>query len=138
MGKYKFKLATKFTYHTGILPHDKFLGLWLRVGITGIVTIAEDYSWDGASPKVWALGRWIGTPDGSIDERTGLPRTYYATLVHDALYQFALPNGIYTRKEIDEIFLKMLVEADFKQAKLYYRAVRWFGGIYHKINLKIR
>ncbi len=56
------------------------------------------------------------------------PKTYYASLVHDALYQY-LDTIPIPRKEIDRVFLEMLKETAFPLAFLYYIAVRIFGGV---------
>ena len=67
-------------------------------------------------------------------DRTDKPKAYYASLVHDALYQFLpdLPpdNKVYTRKMADDIFLEILEDADFALRNLYYYAVRVFGGLF--------
>lgn len=88
------------------------------------LTIHKGYAWNGCSPKFDILGLLvIGTPDGTIDYRTGKPRCYYASLVHDVLYQYELT----TRKYADLMFLTLLQGSKFPIAKLYYLAVRIFG-----------
>ena len=46
------------------------------------------YAWDGCTPKFEFLDFVIGTPDGRLDYLTEKPITYYASLVHDAIYQY--------------------------------------------------
>lgn len=119
MKKYKYTLEEDYVYFSGIKNRkfegeDKTKRIWLRILPNGAIFIPKGYSWDGATLA----------PD--------FPELYYPTLVHDALYQF-LPHTPMSRKEIDDIFLKMMQEENFKYAKIYYRAVRWFGGIFVKL-----
>src|SRR5712691_2897454 len=58
----------------------------------GRITVTQGYAWDGCSPKFCFCDLLFGTPDGVVDTQTGRPKTYYASLVHDALYQF-VPDG---------------------------------------------
>jgi hypothetical protein len=129
--KYLFTLDESFTYQSDIYGY-RFEAPFLSVYEDGLIYIPAGYSWDGNSLKFCLVGRVVGTPDGRIDPRTGKPVTYYASLVHDALYQYILAHKI-PRKQIDDLYLKMLREAEFKSAGLYYRAVRLFGGIFIKL-----
>lgn len=111
----------------------------LRMTITkgGLITIRERYTWDGCTPKFSLLDLLvIGTPDGIISDKTGKPKAYYASMTHDALYQFLAdfhPNEkLYTRKQADQVFLEILEDAEFAPRKLYYAAVRVFGGLFMK------
>lgn len=116
MKKYKYTLEADYFYASGIKGRS-FEGkdakgrVWLRITPDGTLFIPKGYAWDGAT----------FAPD--------FPQLYYPTLVHDALYQF-LPHTPMSRKEIDDIFLRQMQEANFKLAKIYYRAVRWFGGVF--------
>ena len=104
----------------------------LKIATDGTITVKEGYAWDGCSPKFNILDLfWVGTPDGAINENK--PVTYYASLVHDALGQFAKkePEKMpFNREERDLIFKEML-EGFFFQW-LYYLAVRIFGGLYSR------
>ena len=95
------------------------------------ITIMKDYAWDGCSPKINVLDLFhIGSPDGVIDITTGKPKTYYASLVHDALCQFI--SGIEdmcSRKDIDQLFFKSLKESNFKLSRLYYTLVRIYANL---------
>lgn len=106
--------------------------LWLEIKEDGTITVKEGYAWDGCSPKFNILDLfWVGTPDGAIDENK--PITYYASLVHDALGQFAKeePEKMpFNRKERDLIFKEMLEEFTFQG--LYYMTVRIFGSLYSR------
>ena len=119
MTKYKYTLDKDYVYQTGI-KNRAFVGICkkgiVRLIITpdGNIRITKGYSWDGATLA----------PD--------FKELYYPTLVHDALYQF-LPNTPFSRKEIDDLFLRQMQEENFKLAKVYYRAVRLFGGIFVKL-----
>jgi hypothetical protein len=127
--KYLFTLEEDFE-----LPHEIFKGITFFAPFVsiaaGTLTVKKGYSWDGNTPqfKYKDVIRF-GVPNGSIHPETGKPRTYYASLVHDALYQYFPHHGI-DRKSIDLLYLEMLRQSGFKAAGLYYRAVRLFGGIF--------
>jgi len=70
-------------------------------------------------------------PGRGAELATKKPKAYYASLLHDALYQFSiegLPAPLDRRSEIDRIFLEILERDGFAPRKLYYWAVRIFGG----------
>jgi len=91
------------------------------------------YAWDGCTPKFVKFDLIFGTPDGRLDDLTEEPITYYASMVHDALYQFK--DGIpISRKSADIIFYKILKEAGFKWSWIYYAGVRLAGRILGKWN----
>ena len=55
----------------------------------GRLIIPREYTWDGCTPKFSILDIFvIGTPDGIKNINTGKPKTYFASLVHDVLYQY--------------------------------------------------
>jgi len=108
------------------------------------------YAWDGCTPKAWFF--WfmmLGTPDWfnkrletvtvwyDADKEVHYPckRTVFwpmahkASVVHDALYQF-LDNLPITKREVDRLFQKLLVEAGMPRsvAAGYYLAVKYFGA----------
>lgn len=117
--KYKYTLQEDYNYKCDI-KNKPFEGIvngkkWLVISEDGNIFIPKGYSWDGAT----------GVPD--------FESTYYPTLVHDALYQFLERGMPFTRKEIDDIFLKQLREYGFKASGLYYLGVRLFGGIFVKL-----
>lgn len=95
----------------------------------GRIVVMRGYAWNGCSPKFCLCDILFGTPDGVVDVRTGRPKTYYASLVHDALCQF-LPDGLpLSRGEVDRCFLALLRESGFRARWLYYAAIRLFGGL---------
>ncbi len=66
-----------FTDQTGVVR--------LIIERDGRVTVTRDYAWNGCSPKLCVWDVLFGTPDGVVHAHTGRPKTYYASLVHDAL-----------------------------------------------------
>lgn len=90
----------------------------------GELTINAGYAWNGCSPKKKFFDLiYFGTPDGVIDINTGKQKAYYASLVHDCLYQYQFIE----RKYADQLFYELLKEVEFAPAKIYYLAVKWFG-----------
>lgn len=101
---------------------------------SGRITIKKNYSWDGCTPKFSILDLFIfGTPDGIRFGKEQKPKTYYASLVHDAFYQF-IPDmedkTIITRDDADDFFYRMLKENDFALSRLYWWAVHVFGQFF--------
>lgn len=128
---YKFRIDNDFEYSdTGWKLEKEFDSKWLKIGTDGKITVKANekgYAWDGCTPKKSILNLIIiGVPDGHVDHRTMKPYTYYASLVHDALYQY-LDSVPIPKKEIDLLFLKML--GDFRLRKTYYYFTKFFGGI---------
>lgn len=131
---YIYKLDEDFTYTPKLKPKRNipFKCKWLEIDEKGTITVKKNYAWDGCSIKKSIFDLFIvGTPEGIIDYNTGKPKTYYASLVHDALYQFHSYHTI-ERKEIDLIFLEMLKNCKFRLAYLYYFVVRKLGGAFVK------
>ena len=100
---WKFKLIKDYEWKckekTNIIEkdldfYDDENKLRLQIFENGIIRVKEGYAWDGCSPKFNILDLFVlGTPDGIRDIETGKAKTYYASLVHDALYQFVMsPN----------------------------------------------
>lgn len=106
-----------------------FKAPYLIIG-NGYINIPHGYAWDGCSPKKIIKDLLVGTPDGAPGF-DGKPKTYYASMIHDALYQYKSSVPV-TRAQADKLFYDMLLEADFYWAKTYYRAVRLFGGLMGK------
>jgi len=121
---------------------------WLKIEKNGKIIIKASnergYAWDGCTPKVEFFDLVFGAPDGRMDFSTGKPMTYYASMVHDILYQFKKEVPI-SRKDADVLFKEILKEAKFKPWPIFYFLVRLFGGIFGKwknkkstFNLKIQ
>ena len=117
------------TDNSWVLLENPFVSEWLDISTSGLITVKankEGYSWDGCTPKWSILNLFIvGAPDGHIDYRTMKAYTYYASLVHDALYQY-LDSVPVSKEKIDLLFLEML--GDFKLRKVYYFFAKHFGG----------
>lgn len=132
-------------YHVG-----HFVNEWLELDghiITVYGSHLKGYAWDGCSPKTRFLDLYLGTPDGIVtkqyvevkeDSPRGqwpqfdyVPKTYYASLVHDLLYQFKKEVPV-SREVADLIFLEFMEAQGFILAGFYYRAVRAVGWIYGK------
>lgn len=133
---YKFTETSKVTFRTNLTGHS-YKSDWVSIYPNGSITVHGDrdsgYSWDGCSPKFKLFGRIIGTPDGkSLGD---YPETYYASMLHDVLYQnkSKLP---FSRLEVDLEFKKMLEEVGFRYTNLYYFFVRKFGGLYGSWKVK--
>ena len=124
-----FKLEADYRYPTG-LKTDFFDSNWLRIDTNGVITVYKGYAWDGCSFKFNLFDLAVaGTPDGIIDITSMKPKTYYASLVHDALYQY-LPYHSISRRQADIIFYELLAKAGFIPRKIYYLAVRLVGGCF--------
>lgn len=95
----------------------------------GTITVTAGYTWNGCSPKICVLDILLGTPDGVVHTETGRPKAYYASLVHDALYQFLHEAAPLTRRDADRFFLRLLKESDFLPAHLYWLVVRAIGWL---------
>lgn len=93
----------------------------------GRITVMRGYSWNGCSPKVYLFDLVFGTPDGVIHASTGKPKTYFASMVHDALYQFLNADSPIRRREADACFLHLMAASDFSLRYIYWAAVRVFG-----------
>ena len=136
-----FKLEEDYSYQSQLTGYC-FLGKWLRICTDGTIIVPKGYAWDGCTPKYSFLDLFVlGTPDGIIDIDTCKPKTYYASLIHDALYQYYRWHDI-PRKDIDLLFLKMMQEHKFKLSKMYYFFVRilgcFFSGRKHPKRLEVK
>ena len=137
---YKFVEYKDFVVHDTGFKGKSFNKDFLLIEADGTITIRcsfkdTGYAWDGCSPKWnWIDITW-GTPDGRLDWNTVKPITYYASMVHDVLYQYKREHDI-TRKQTDQLFRELLKKEKFKLATIYYWAVRVFGGFYGKWKVK--
>lgn len=138
-----FTLSEDYPWETGInfgknyefRDKKKENKLRMTISENGTITVMKGYSWDGCTPKFSVFDFFVmGTPDGILSDKTGKPKAYHASLVHDALYQFLpeLPpdNKIYTRKMADDIFWDILEDAKFAPRNFYWLGVRLFGGLF--------
>ena len=111
---------------------------WLEVTRTGTITVLSGYAWDGCTPKLCVLDLLFGTPDGVVDARTGRPKTYYASLVHDAMYQFLADGPGLARGDADRFFLRLMSATGFTFRYAYFVAVRLFGGLFRSAAKRVR
>ena len=139
---YLYTLSQDLIHDTGINPaysydvstlyfSDNTGKTRLSISKNGLVRVFKDYSWDGCSPKIKLGDMLIGTPEGAVNSETGYVYTYSASCLHDALYQFIKhPYMPFSRQQIDKIFKNRLDADGFKYSKIYYVAVRLFGGLF--------
>lgn len=134
--RWVFTLPHDFSWESG-LPvaadwafRDKTGTVRLIVRRSGTVTVTQRYAWDGCSPKVCVFDVLLGTPDGVVASTTKQPKTYYASLVHDALYQFLLDGLPFTRRQADSCFLRLMAQTGFAPRYLYWAAVRLCGWLF--------
>jgi hypothetical protein len=136
-----YKLEECFGWCSGhALPHDYVFfdstgKAWLFIDKHGTITVLRGYAWNGCTPKLCFLDLLVGTPDGAVYEGTGRRKTYYASLVHDALYQFLREASPLTRADADRFFLRLMQESDFALARVYWLVVRALGwAFWHGTN----
>jgi hypothetical protein len=100
----------------------------------GTARVPAGYSWDGCSPKFLVWDCALGIPDGVPNRLTRKPKAYYASLLHDAMYQFQDVGlaELLPREKCDLIFLELLTRDDFQPARFYYRVVRMLGGVFRR------
>lgn len=98
---------------------------------------ASDQDWFYIQDGMWILEKGIiwdgatGVPDGDEDpKKPGFPVTWLASLCHDVGLAYLDDDFPHTKKEIDKIFYKLLRQANFKYAWVYYAGVRTFGSIW--------
>lgn len=130
-----YRADRSFSWDSGIaVPADQvFLDANGKVRLvletTGRMTVTRGYSWNGCSPKFCFLDLLIGTPDGVVDSDTGRPKTYFASMVHDALYQFLGAESPISRRQADRCFLRLMAASHFSLRYVYWAAVRLFGRL---------
>ena len=131
-----FKLETDFSWQSGHpIAHDlTFVDKKGKTRMvyrqTGEIIVTNGYAWDGCTPKICFFDIMLGTPDGVVHKDTGKPKTYYASLIHDSLYQFIpdLPKGIdLNRADADWFFLELMKKYDFAPRWVYWIVVRILG-----------
>lgn len=129
LGLWIYRLDRELVVQTDLTDRP-FKARWLRVDREGTITIPAGYAWDGCTPKLSFFDLFvIGTPDGIIQVKTGLPRTGRGSLVHDALYQYMAWHE-FSRAEVDRLFLDLMRRDDFLLSRAYWLAVRLFGGLF--------
>lgn len=146
MGIYKWVLPRDIIIDTGVEPDFGAIAAnelhfadddgthWLSIDVAGRWHVRAGYAWDGCSPKFRLPWGWlIGVPDGDVTS-AGYQKAYIPSLAHDIGYQFLDAQQFpYSREKVDEIFHMLLVARGFYNARLYYWAVRFLGGVFRKI-----
>ena len=144
--KWVFKLEQEYIFHSNrdLLQDVRFTDNKNKVRLiirrNGEIIIPLGYAWDGCTPKFCFFDILIGTPDGVVYSGTVKPKTYYASLVHDALYQFLpeMPEEIpLTRRDADLFFFELMENSLFAPRWIYWLTVRTFGGILMYVRKKI-
>lgn len=125
---WRYKIDQPFIIHAPELGCVSFENDWLSLDGCGLLRVSAGYAWDGCSPAVKIFGVWLGTPDGKLGI-DGRPQTFYASLVHDVLCQFAKELPIFDAKPPSDLFYRMLLDAGFSKlrAAVYRAAVLNFG-----------
>jgi hypothetical protein len=95
----------------------------------GTAKVLAGYAWDGCTPKFALWDILLGIPDGVPNVQTLKPKAYYASLLHDVLYQFLDAGLPLSRASADNLFLELLTRDNFGPRWVYFAAVRVFGGI---------
>jgi len=134
MNAYLYCIKEDYSRRSSIKGRE-FENDWMKLSPDGTITIKgsnqNGYAWDGCSPKIKLFDICLGTPEAVLNPKTGKSKTYYASLVHDVFYQFSKElRAIVKRKEVDREFYNILMDNEFKAAKLYYYAVRFFGWLF--------
>jgi len=133
--KWLYRNPENFSWESGLEISEDLVfrdvsgGVRLILEPGGRITVTRGYAWNGCSPKFCLFDLVIGTPDGVVHARTGRPKTYYASMVHDALYQFLEADSPVTRRQADACFLRLMAESEFMLRHLYWAAVRLFGWL---------
>lgn len=119
-----------FKDHTGAIQ--------LKLMRDGQIVVMKGYCWDGCTPKFCIMDILFGTPEGAVAVKTGLPKTWDASLVHDALCQFLHADLPMSQRQVDHCMLMLLQEREFILSYTYYYAVRLFGWLSKPATNKLR
>ena len=107
MRTYNYKLNSDYHYY-----NIRLKGIYLATEYVfisdGYITIKKGYAWNGCSY----------VPD--------FKSTYYASLIHDALYQYKVD-----RKIADLVFYDLMKRDNFKLKWIYYKGVYFFGKFFY-------
>lgn len=128
---YNIKQYLPDDFSTGCAFEDRNGRRWLEIHPDGTAKVFAKYAWDGCTPKLAIWDIMVGIPDGVPNLITQRPKAYYASLIHDVLYQFLDNELPISRKSADRIFLELLERDGFAPRMIYFYAVRIFGGLAH-------
>lgn len=112
--------------------------LQMKLMSDGHIVVMKGYCWDGCTPKFCLLDVLLGTPEGAVHYQSGHPKTWDASLVHDALCQFINTDLPLNQRQVDSIMLELLQEREFALSRFYWVGVRLFGWITKPTTNKIR
>ena len=134
MGVYVYCIKEDHIYKSSIKDRE-FENEWLKLEPCGTITVKgsnkKGYAWDGCSFKVKAKSMYFGIPEGVLNYDTGQPKTYYASMIHDVLYQFSKDiKHLVKREEVDREFHTILKRDGFRSATPYFWGVRSFGWVW--------
>ncbi len=134
MAVYVYCIKDDYKYPSSI-KGDKFENEWLKLDEDGTIIVRgsnkNGYAWDGCSPKIKIKDVYFGTPEGVLNFETGRSKTYYASLIHDVLYQFSEQiKSFVKRKQADREFDIILKQHKFEFARLYYGVVRLLSWLF--------
>jgi hypothetical protein len=142
--KWVYRLYDHYSWESGWeIAEDRYFcdsrgEVRLIIETGGKVTVTKGYAWNGCTPKFFLFDLLFGTPDGAVYIPSGRPKAYYASLVHDALYQFLGENSPVTRRQADDAFLRLLGESKFRLRWFYWAAVRLGGWLAWKATAMTR
>ena len=111
---YKYQLHSYVHYQTAIKPHKDIVCGFIHLSISGMLSIAPGYAWDGPSGLTW-------------DTKSAMR----GSLVHDALYEL-LRNCLIidTYREYADTLLRDICIEDGMwvwRANMWYEAVSGFA-----------
>lgn len=110
----------------------------LEILPNGDARVLASYAWDGCTPKFSLFDIVFGAPDGIPNQVTKKPKAYYASLIHDVLYQFLDADLPLSKAHADRIFLDILARDRFAPRSIYYIAVCVFGGLSRRFTRRKR
>ncbi|MBN1406132.1 MAG: hypothetical protein JW946_06405 [Candidatus Omnitrophica bacterium] len=134
MGVHIYCIKKDYVYKTAI-KNRALENEWVKLEADGTIIVKgtnrQGYAWDGCSPKIKIKDIYFGTPEAVLNFNTGQSKTYYASLIHDVLYQFNKDiKPPIKRIDADREFYCILKKDNFRFAAAYYRAVRVLGWLY--------
>lgn len=129
LGRYRFKITADapFRIYGPQLPNLSFRDgnevEWATL-INNVFTVRSGYQWNGSSPKygvrIFGKDVWFGTPD--------FEGTIVASLLHDALYQFAQTKAFpFSREQCDDFYRQLCEYHNFRLAPVYHAALFAFS-----------
>lgn len=128
MNPWRYRLTDPYTHRSPHLAGVSFSNRWLTIE-GGAIRIEAGYAWDGCSPSwpIFGGALWLGPWDGPLGI-DGRPAGFHATMVHDALCQFA-PAIQIERSSTVALFAEMLAAGGMPRflQRLYVAAVFIFG-----------